>query len=137
MAVSNARAQQSTTAALDNKERSEALAQMQLTKILRAYIMQMITGTLESLRLVQGSTACCCDSPCTAALGACSLLGNTKLLSSVKQTSWTRMLQQKQKHASRYLPTTHASIGIHITIINLLFTPVCSLQRCPAIKVCW
>jgi hypothetical protein len=47
MAASNARAQQGITAALDNKERSEALAQMHLTKILRAYIMQMITGTLE------------------------------------------------------------------------------------------
>lgn len=44
MAASTARAQQGATAALDSKERSEALAQMHLTKILRAYIMQMITG---------------------------------------------------------------------------------------------
>lgn len=48
MAVSNARAQQGTTAALESKERSEALAQMHLTKILRAYIMQMITGMLQA-----------------------------------------------------------------------------------------
>jgi hypothetical protein len=44
MAGSNVRAQQATTAALESKERSEALAQMHLTKILRGYILQMITG---------------------------------------------------------------------------------------------
>jgi len=44
MAASNARAQQGATAALESKERSEALAQMHLTKILRAYILQMISG---------------------------------------------------------------------------------------------
>lgn len=44
MAVSNVRAQQAQTAAMESKERSEALAQMHLTKILRAYILQMITG---------------------------------------------------------------------------------------------
>lgn len=44
MAGSNARAQQSTTAALETKDRSEALAGMHLTRILRAYILQMISG---------------------------------------------------------------------------------------------
>jgi hypothetical protein len=44
MAGSNARVQQSATAQLESKDRSEALAQMHLTKILRAYILQMITG---------------------------------------------------------------------------------------------
>lgn len=44
MAASNARVQQGATAALESKERSEALAQMHLTKILRAYILQMISG---------------------------------------------------------------------------------------------
>lgn len=43
MAGSNVRAQQAATAALESKERSEALAQMHLTKILRTYILQMIT----------------------------------------------------------------------------------------------
>jgi hypothetical protein len=44
MAGSNVRAQQAATAALESKERSEALAQMHLTKILRTYVLQMITG---------------------------------------------------------------------------------------------
>lgn len=47
MAGSNARVQQSATAQLESKDRSEALAHMHLTKILRAYILQMITGTCQ------------------------------------------------------------------------------------------
>lgn len=54
MAGSNVRAQQAATAALESKERSEALAQMHLTKILRAYILQMITGAwADNLQLLQ------------------------------------------------------------------------------------
>jgi hypothetical protein len=62
MAGSNVRAQQATAAAFESKERSEALSQMHLTKILRGYILQMITGKLSPA--TQHTTVACQHQHC-------------------------------------------------------------------------
>lgn len=125
---SNARAPQGATAAMESKERSEALAQMQLTKIVRAYILQMITGVW----------------------GVGFLMWERHILSSSTQQQQQLTVAYCQQWATtpqhdalsmqapgKSSPAAYTNALAAVAVAPLQLLLPCNCQRCQATRPCW